>query len=366
MSTPAEGRLFDGLSARPKSVLVTVGNGGLEIAAVMSGMDKAGETHFWPIADIRFVDSADRGDSQVFTNLRLPMSRLVMSSPDTAVRIGHALGVARHDEAHISHSTRALIAWGVIALLMGAAVLVGIPRLAAAMGPHLPYAWRHQLGRYVVEAITVTQETCSADAGRKALDRIVAQIMDVVGHDERVVVEVTDSDEVNAFAAPGGSIVLFNGLIQDAESAEELAGTIGHEIGHVVKEHPTGGVIRGLGLTLAANVMLGGSDGGVASAVAMIYSLSYDRKQEAAADDIAAELLVKMGINPAVQASFFERRNKTMGEKAAGAFNYLSTHPALPERIAAARALAAPRGERLVITAEEWRDLRAICKGGGG
>jgi predicted Zn-dependent protease len=235
----------------------------------------------------------------------------------------------------------------------------------AAFAPHLPYSWRHGLGRYVVKAVTAGDTFCTAAAGRNALDTLVARMVAVSGHSEPVRVEVTVSKAINAFATPGGSIVVFNGLIDDAESAEELAGVLGHELGHVMKEHPTDGVIRGLGVGFAMTVIFGGSDGGLASAAATVHALSYGRRAEREADAIAADLLEKLNVDPKALASFFARLEKKEDTDGFGVLTYLSSHPATSERIAATQSRRAPPVPEKVLTDEAWQDLKTICKKAG-
>lgn len=361
--TASAARFFDGQSARPRAATVSPRSDGLDILLEAETEGGPPERQTWPAADIRFVDAADRGESRTFTNIAIPMSRLVMTSHDDAVRLGRRLGVAHEQAVRVSLRARTILLLTPAAVAIGALLWFGIPWLSAALAPHLPYSWRHGLGRYVVKAVTAGDKFCTAPAGRAALDTLVARLVTAAGHTEPVRVEVTDSKSINALATPGGSIVVFNGLIKDAESAEELAGVLGHELGHVIKEHPTDGVLRGFGVGFAMTVVFGGSDGGLASAAATVHALSYGRRAEREADAIAADLLEKLNVDPKALASFFARLEKKEGsDEDFGVLNYLSTHPATSERVAAAQLRKAPLAPEKLLTDEAWQELKAICK----
>ena len=75
-------------------------------------------------------------------------------------------------------------------------------------------------------------------------------------------VRVYDWSLMNAFAVPGGQIVLTKGLIDKAETPDEVAGVLAHEMGHGIEMHPETGIIRSIGLAAAVEVMLGGAGGG--------------------------------------------------------------------------------------------------------
>src|SRR5690606_26348291 len=105
-------------------------------------------------------------------------------------------------------------------------------------------------------------------------------------------VSVADDPQVNAFAAPGGRIVLLEGLLREAESPDEIAGVLAHEIGHVTERHPTAAALRLLGIQALLTGIFG--DGSLASAAAgaggLLVALSYSRDDERTADRLAAEL----------------------------------------------------------------------------
>ena len=140
---------------------------------------------------------------------------------------------------------------------------------------------------------------------------------------------------LNAFALPGGAVVIHSGLIEKASSAEEVAGVLAHEISHVTRRHHLRGIIGNMGIFLVIRGLLGdiaGISSDIATAGAALSTLKYSRDFEREADDNGLMLLEKSGISTDGMVSFFE----TMGKEGPdlGVADVMSTHPATSERIA--------------------------------
>jgi predicted Zn-dependent protease len=168
--------------------------------------------------------------------------------------------------------------------------------------------------------------------------------------------------ETNAIALPGGRIYVFQGLIAKAETADELAGVIAHEIGHVARRDGTRSILQGAGLSFLFGMLLGDFVGGGAVMVAATTVLrsSYSRDVERAADAYAVELAGKAGADPQALARMLARiaDDKGRGPK------ILLDHPEAAERIAAINAMpraAAPPTP--LLDAGEWAALKRVCDG---
>ncbi|MFZ5512586.1 MAG: M48 family metallopeptidase [Pseudomonadota bacterium] len=149
---------------------------------------------------------------------------------------------------------------------------------------------------------------------------------------------VAERPEVNAFAAPGGVIVVFAGLIRAADSPEELAGVLAHEAAHVELRHSLKSTIKGLGLRALLALALGDFANTVAGDLAThLTEMKFSRDAEAEADREGLRRLVAAGISPHGMPAFFDKLAKEEGG-AAPALSILSTHPASAERMAALRA----------------------------
>ena len=138
--------------------------------------------------------------------------------------------------------------------------------------------------------------------------------------------------QINAFALPGGYVVVFTGLLQSAESAEEVAGVLAHEVQHVEMRHSLKNLIHSLGWRALLALALGDLSGGVWAGMAEhLGQLSYGRDLERQADLGGLAALRQAGIAPEGMVSFFAKLARQEG----GRIELLSSHPASAERMQA-------------------------------
>lgn len=156
---------------------------------------------------------------------------------------------------------------------------------------------------------------------------------------------VFDSDQVNAFALPGGKVGVYTGLIDLAENDAQLAAVMGHEIGHVLAHHPAKRVSSAMaaqaGVSLAqaglaaAGVSYGAEAGqllGLGAQYGVV--LPHSRTQEYEADRIGLEIMAAAGFDPREALRFWARMGQSQDNRPGWA-EFLSTHPVGPNRIAA-------------------------------
>lgn len=144
---------------------------------------------------------------------------------------------------------------------------------------------------------------------------------------------LADAPEVNAFAAPGGVIVVFSGLIRQAASPEELAGVLAHEVAHVELRHSLRAAVKGLGLRTVLSLLLGdGTGGALAGAAANLTELKFSRDAEREADREGLRRLQAARIDPQGMLGFFVRLEGAAGAGGAPPA-WLSSHPPPGERL---------------------------------
>lgn len=152
---------------------------------------------------------------------------------------------------------------------------------------------------------------------------------------------VADNPQVNAFAMPGGHVVVYTGLLLAAHSAEEVAGVLAHEVQHVELRHTLENLIHALGWRAALAVALGDVSGGMWGDMAhRLVTLKYSRDLERHADLGGLKALRRAAISPDGMACFFQR----LADREDLSLALLSTHPASAERMAALRAAIAAQG----------------------
>ncbi len=153
-------------------------------------------------------------------------------------------------------------------------------------------------------------------------------------------IKVVDTDEVNAFAIPGGYLYVNRGLITTAESESELAGVMGHEIGHVVGRHGAKQLTKRLGLAVIVQVVAGGDPDltrqlassmiGVGGTLSL---LKYGRDAEREADILAVHEMYASNIDPLGITTFFQKLLVLHDRKPGGVEKLFSTHPPTEDRI---------------------------------
>jgi Zn-dependent protease with chaperone function len=148
---------------------------------------------------------------------------------------------------------------------------------------------------------------------------------------------VANDDAINAFAVPGGIVVVNTGLIKASRRPEELAGVLAHEVQHIEQRHSLQAMIKELGLRGLWLMLTGDLGGGLAGQAALeLTSLSFSRDAEAEADTEGFDDLVEAGIDPSGMGDFFTTMSQQEGTLAPPPF--MSTHPASGDREAAMRA----------------------------
>ena len=142
--------------------------------------------------------------------------------------------------------------------------------------------------------------------------------------------KVVDTEVVNAFAVPGGYLYVNIGLIRAAENESELAGVIGHEIGHVVGKHGVKQLTRQLGLAAVAQLALGEDQSKLKQMVAGLAAngvlTKYSRDAEREADIYAVQEMYDAGIDPEGMATFFEKLRTDSGKANRRSSNSFSRH----------------------------------------
>ncbi len=220
--------------------------------------------------------------------------------------------------------TELLVALAAIAAL-GALLIFAGGLLASWLTPMIPWKVDKTLGEVSQSQFEMMAADCTNPAAKAYVEELAQPLIEAAGElPFEFTFRVADTEEVNAFALPGGYVTVNWGLIQAAESGEEVAGVIGHEIQHALLRHGTRRILRQMGSSALLSLFLGGSDlHGIAQTAGQLTSLSYDRDQESEADAEGVRLMVDSGMDPRGLASFFARLSKDQVQPPA----ILSTHP---------------------------------------
>lgn len=154
-------------------------------------------------------------------------------------------------------------------------------------------------------------------------------------------VVVFDSEQVNAFALPGGKIGVYTGILKVAETQDQLGAIIGHEVGHVIEHHSnerlSANKLQNMGMT-AATVALGATDvenkglwmAGLGVGLQYGVIMPYGRAHESEADIVGQDLMAKSGFEPSASIDLWQNMAKLSKDAPA---EFMSTHPSNKTRI---------------------------------
>jgi predicted Zn-dependent protease len=181
-------------------------------------------------------------------------------------------------------------------------------------------------------------------------------------------IKVIDSDEVNAFALPGGFFYVNSGLILAADEEAELAGVMAHEIAHVAARHATRQMTRAQWANIGTIplIFVGGGIGyAVRSAAGLALPmtfLQFSRGFEAQADYLGLQYMYKTGYDPQAFISFFEKLQAKEKKKPGFLARGFSTHPQTPDRIEKSQeeiATILPARPQYIVSTSEFDDVKA-------
>ncbi len=332
---------------------------------------ESGKTLLWAYEDLRLTQGFYAGE-QVRIEHGGPIPEVLLVA-DAAFLSGLYQLVPRlasrlHDPSR--RRTRGLLTLAAATAAIGIVAVVfrwGIPAVAAIAAPFVPVSWEERLGQAVLEQLAPPGRRCDDPILQQRLDEILAALTASAPHSPytfRVI--VADDLTLNAFAAPGGSIVLLRGLLERTATPEEAAGVLAHEAQHVLKRHSTRALLQHASTGLLVGALTGDAGGITAFGLDTARTLGllrYSRDHETEADAEGMRMILAAGIDPAGMIAFYD----VLAHEESGVpdlLQYFSTHPETARRIERLRALAdgAPAPRTSLGGAEEWVTVRTRCR----
>ena len=359
------GHYFDGLSAKSNDVSIQIDADGIAFT-------QAGQHYFWAMDDLRSIKDQANQVGLIVKSLNAGDARLHIRDA-SAVQFLNNLPNRLNQHDITVKTKRRVFVWGVGALASVLLILfVIIPLSANRLAQILPTEREAAFGRHVLSQITWVLENstgkdnlvCDQHAGQDALDAMVTRLQSGFETQYDLQVLVYRIDATNAFAAPGGHVVIFDGLLQAAQSPEEVAAVLAHEFGHVVNRDPTRLSLRAAGSAGIISLLLGdfvGGFGAVAVAETMLQA-SYSRDAEIQADQFSHQLFATLGLPSARFGDFFARLHDEFGDDDP-LMSHFASHPDLKSREESARAAdrVGSTDFQPVLSALQWQALRDIC-----
>ena len=192
-----------------------------------------------------------------------------------------------------------------------------------------------KLGELILKDVDRQNQQLKSDTVQAFVDSIKRRLCVANGiADSSIDIHVLLKDNVNAFALPGGHIVIYTGLIEYCKSPEELSGVLAHELAHIEHGDVMKKLMTDVGFSMLTVIAGGNSSEGVGQElVRLLSSSAFDRKQESEADTAAVRMLAKANIDPQYFADLLFRLSQEK-DNTPKRFELLSTHPNSQDRAA--------------------------------
>lgn len=242
-----------------------------------------------------------------------------------------------------------MIAALLLLVMLPVVAYFSVDALSAVAAKRIPPEWESSLGENAIKQYQVQKTFMPQKQAEALLAPLVQPLVKEAGGQRKYHFYVVDDPSLNAFALPGGYVVIHSGLILKAQKAEQLQGVLGHELAHVTQQHGVRSVMRSVGIYAVAQMLLGDASGvlaGIAGAAPLLINQKYSRDFEREADREGLLLLEAAKINPHGLVDFFgmiqqeeKKQLKQLGDEqnqkaAKTVMAYLGTHPETDERIA--------------------------------
>lgn len=348
---------YANLEGRPLPVQVQVTPEGLQFQKPGSFTREV-----WPYAPLRQTLGRRMGEPvRLDYKTAAGTQALVFDNPEIMVAIAqfNAAAVARMTSRTGEHASVVTLLTLPILLILAAVLLIwiGFPLMSGAVARVIPVSWEERLGQMAFNDV----KTCEEGPLTRSVEEITEKLHDAIPNSPYTYrVKVVNDKLVNAFAAPGGYIVVYGGLVSKTTRPEELAAVMAHELQHVEQRHSTKGIIRALGIGIFAALVLGDSTmGGLA---VELTKLSFSRGDEEEADRRGHETLLRAKIDTRAMADMFRILQKETGDLP-GVLTYMSTHPNVADRIREAeqRANDNPGSPEALLPGRDWDRIKNDC-----
>jgi Zn-dependent protease with chaperone function len=344
---------LDGRSNRKRDVTLRLG-GALDIVADDAVVES------WPYDAIRRAD----GPPQVLRlscDAALPLARLEIADAASQGMVAAYCKSLDAGRAAAGQTWR-IVFWSLAAVCsILALTYFGIPYAADRLAPLIPAAMEQRIGEAVNKQVLAifSGKTCDRADGQAAFTSLVDKLKHAGDMDVALEARVLSSKVPNAFALPGGKVYLLDGLLQKANNADEIAGVLAHELGHVQHRDSLRRIVQTGGTSFLIGLLFGDITGGAAMVFVgrSLFDASYSREAERSADTFAIGVMRKLGRSPKPLGDLLLRVTGTEVNKS---ISLLASHPMSEDRLALMSKEPASSGPE-ILSASEWRALKGIC-----
>ncbi|MCR9214849.1 MAG: M48 family metallopeptidase [Proteobacteria bacterium] len=362
-------RFFDGKTAKPHSVLLELTETTLQVKN-----DTGDMLGYWPYEVLR-DQNAGKGRDEVSLSVGAgDHARIIVSDTVFINELEKKCPDLRKRRPTSAGWWKPYAYWGGGAALSLIVLFAFVlPFLSLQIARWVPDDIRADIGaetqEFFVKSIAkrekIPPETaiCMSGDGQKHLDTLISNLAAGLPEElPEVEVTVLKTKGANAFALPGGRLLVFSGLIDLADSPNGLAGVLAHELAHAHHRHPTQLIVSNAGIATVFSLLLGDVSGGtfLATMGQMAVGSAYSRDYEREADETGIELMraAQYDISPMIPLMQTMAKKNEVNET--GVLSLVNTHPGTEERVTLLEEAGTRGGPAL--SPEEWSAVKAICK----
>lgn len=397
LSSSFDAHFFDGNTAKRHDVSIMIGPDGINLTSRPGTLHGSAvkaddiQPQFWPEADLELLSITGRRRSPDILrigNKAIPDARLILEHR-AAARFLQTFPQQRKADTEIRNF------WPLVIALTGASaallflVFVALPAASGLMARSTPREFEKKLGDNYASQIALIMRTCkNSDSAVAALTPVVNEMARKGAVGTSINIRFVQVDLPNAFALPGGHVIITRGLLTSLDDQEAFLAVLAHEMGHVKARDGLQGLYRNFSLGILLDLITGGSGIGTQAVgvASQLTTLRLTRQQEARADAIGGDILVANNLDPSALADAFRRIEATMtkprgtnrktdgrstkssSEPGSGTTadprlripTWLSSHPETAQRIRLAEKRARPSGPPL-LSPESWQVVRGAC-----
>ena len=300
-------------------------------------------------------------------NLKYPDQKLVVEEPDFLSVISRIFPSLRLNEPSKLISVRRMAILGSLLLIVLIPVFyfVLIPSFSEIVAQKLPVSFEKNLSEPYLSLLVPEESLCSNNDNYVKIEKIFKTLTDTISESEyEFKLFVVKSNILNAFALPGGYVVIYSGLLEKTDRPEQLAGVLAHEIQHITKRHGTEALVKDYSLGFLISAITNDTKTmqttlGLAKFIGL---MKYSRESENEADVGGIKMLKSAKVDPQGMVEFFEIIDKHTGD-VSDSLEYISTHPQTKDRIYKLKELTKGVKYKPIYfySSKEWAEIKKVC-----
>ncbi len=361
----ADTLFYDGIHALQHNVTLAHGIDALGITSIT--MHDNGEIPHvraeWRYEDITVIFNPHDGFPIRLGNKQNPQERLELYDRAIWKRINENLQLHQAGTFHIPAHFSIIIGFLAISVILLIGAYYAVPHVSSKLAPYVPEHIKRDISNQAIAIFNNEDTSCHSEEGDAALSYLQAQLTKAHFSEYPHDFIVIPHEMSNAFTLPDDRIIIFDGLLQNATSPDELSGVLAHELGHVKHNHASEGLVQILGGRLVFLIMFGGSTSIDSTQLLQHFLQSgYRRDMERQADHAAITILRDAQLENTGLVNFFKKMSEKEGT-ASEILSYISTHPSSAERVDTMTAAIAKEDYpiRPTLSDAQWNALRNIC-----